>query len=206
MAKENPFPDSEAEGDAWEQGYLSAFVNPDSDAFPPFAPQLFDIYKQGEQAGREDRLSLPPEVVGEPEPGWVLEALEELGKEAGEHWLSHKFFHLLFKRAGGLVSLVVTVIGIPGDVQLRPLEPDWTGPIDQPEDTYVAVCPRSDHSVMTPGTTGEGYWTGQGHKTYGDAFGEVQAHGHAEGFVALCSLAEGATEGTCGPAWSGGVQ
>ena len=91
--------------------------------------------------------------------------------------------------------MVLTVVTIPGDVQLRPLEPDFQGPADQPGDTYIALCPRQDHPMVIAGVTNDGYWAGQSQATFAEAEAERQSHSHAECFVARCSTADQ----TCGP-------
>jgi hypothetical protein len=198
MADENPFANDAVLGDVWEQGYLAGFAQPEEDHLPPLAPEVLDVYQQGEQAGRDDRRLLPPEgggFDGQTEPSAMVEVAEEVGISA----LSHIVLDHIFGTVGGLIAVVIEVVQIPGDVQLHPLEPDWSGPVDQPEDTYIAMCPRTDHSVFVEGAIDGGYWTGPGRESYADALDDWFAHSHAEAFVARCSL----PEGTCGPVWPG---
>jgi hypothetical protein len=193
MATENPYSADASKGKAFEQGYLAGFSHPDLDAFQPSAPDLLEIYKQGADAGREDR-SKPPE--GSEDSQWA-----ELGAEVVEHGVVHALgmgLDLVFEGIGGLFSLVATVVQIPGDVMLRPLEPDWSGPAEEEGNTFVAVCPRADHPMVQDGVTSDGYWAARGCDDFGTAAADLSAHGHAEAFVALCSL----PSGSCGPVWS----
>jgi hypothetical protein len=93
------------------------------------------------------------------------------------------------------VSLVLGVVTIPGDVRIKPLEPDFEEPADQSGDTYLAVCPRNDHPMVVDGTTSDGSWVGKAQSGFADADADRKAHGHAECFVARCSTADK----TCGP-------
>jgi hypothetical protein len=130
---------------------------------------------------------------------------ENSAEELVEHVVIESFFELtahVFKRAAfGLVGLLITVVGIPGDVQLQPLEDDfsetYTGPEEDTNVLYVAACPRTDHATMAVGVTEENYWMGQAHNDFGDALREALEHGHPETLIARCSL----TDNTCGPVW-----
>ncbi|MDM5223532.1 hypothetical protein QUF86_22925 [Peribacillus sp. NJ11] len=200
MAIQNPYTDDSVLGNAWEQGYLAGFTEPEVDHFRPFAPDLLQVYQEGEQTGRDDRRSLPPP----PDGGGIDEQgghsdLAEVAKELGLHTLGHGFLEMIFKEAGGLISLVLTALTIPTDTPIEPLEEDWSGPADQPDDIYVAICPREDHPLVMHGVTNEGYWAGQGHQFFSDALADMQAHEHAEAFVARCSV----PEGSCGAVWPG---
>jgi hypothetical protein len=214
MPIENPFSDDVVLGDVWEQGYLAGFAEPEEDHFRPFAPDLLDVYQQGEQAGRDDRRQLPPEgggFEGQAEPSQLVEFAEEFGL----HALIHGFFHMLSPSKelpsgfvepgiGGLLGLVVLALEFSTDTPIQPLEPDWSGPVDQPEDTFLAMCFRTDHSVFLEGTvTDQGYWAGPGRGFYSEAVDDMHAHGHAEAFVARCSLPEDPSEARCGPVWPG---
>jgi hypothetical protein len=98
--------------------------------------------------------------------------------------------------------VLITVLGIPGDTQLKPLDNDfsepYTGPEDDPDVSFVAVCPRTDHPIPQAGTTQDGYWTGPARTDFGDALGDTIGHGHSEAGIARCSL----TDGTCGLVWA----
>ena len=179
MSTHNPFSGDAIKGEAFDQGYLAGFANPDRDAFQPSAPDLLQVYNDGVDAGRGDR-SKPPE--GSEENEWA-----EVGAQVVEHAV-----------AGGLIPLVATVVQIPGDVMLRPLEPDWSGPADEEGNTFVAVCPRADHPMVQEGVTGDGDWAGRGHDDFAGAAADLSTHGHAEALVALCSL----PNRTCGPVWA----
>jgi hypothetical protein len=194
MATQNPFADDAIKGEAWEMGYLAGFNEPTVDHSPgPLESDLLDVYRLGEQEGRKDRPSQP----------WV-EAGFDFG-ELPEHIALHVFgigLERIGVAAGGLISLVVTVLLIPGDTPLRPLDPEG-GPLPLDKtgregDTYLAICPHSDHPLVSEGVTGGGYWTGPGRSTFVDAVADMRGHGHAEAFVARCSL----SEGTCGPVWA----
>lgn len=201
MATRNPFADDDNKGDVWEQGYLAGFAEPETDHFRPFSEELAEAYRQGEQSGRDDRRRQPPDS-GEPSEeseghSWV----KDVAEEGVEHGLLHAIgmgCEKIFGEIGGLVPVIITVLTIPGDVQLHPLEPEWSGPSDEQEgNTFVAVCPRTDHPMVVEGVMSDGYWAGPGHTDFGDAEADVQKHGHAEAFVARCSL----PDGTCGPVY-----
>jgi hypothetical protein len=190
MATINPFADDNVKGDIWEQGYLAGFAEPQVEHFRPFAPELLEVYKVGQEGGRNDH-SEGPSGGG----AWA----EAVG-EVGEHALIHAVGMALEKvvgAAGGLVALVLTVVTIPGDVML-PLPEDFSGPSDEEDATYFGVCPRTDHSSDTEGVTSDGYWIGPIRGTWFSAAEEMKAHGHAEAFVARCSL----EDGTCGAVWA----
>src|SRR5947208_2603531 len=110
MATHNPFSDDPEKGEVFEQGYLAGFNRPDIIPFLPLNPDLLEAYKQGVESGREDRLSPPDEESGSE---WA-----DLGAELAEHGLIHALGmgieHLFKTAAGGLISLVVTVVTIPG--------------------------------------------------------------------------------------------
>jgi hypothetical protein len=207
MAIINPFANDPDRGEAWELGYLAGFQDPDGGArFLPLAPELLDAYTQGLDAGREDRIQSPPAGDG---TQWVpkteLAEKSSLG-DLGEHILieviAEGLAHLFKQAAFGLIGVLITVLGIPGDTQLKPLDDDFSEPYTGPEDdtnvSFVAVCPRTDHPVMQVGTTADGYWTGSARTDFGDALGDMINHGHSEAGVARCSL----TDGTCGLVWA----
>ncbi len=215
MAIQNPFSDNAVLGEAWEEGYLAGFAEPEVDHLRPFAPDILDAYRQGEQSGRDERRQLPPDAGGVPGEGGesLLDVLKEVAKEVGLHAVGHFVFEFIFDKVpkdpklpvvptrpiGGLIFLVLSVIEIQTDSPIGPLEDDWEGPADQPGDTFVAVCPRDDHALALQGATNEGYWAGQGQQFFGDALSDVLAHGHAEALVARCSV----PDGECGAVWVG---
>jgi hypothetical protein len=200
MAAQNPFADDDSKGELWERGYLAGFNEPDVDHVPgPFSQELLDVHKLGETAGRQDRAAAPPNSDG---ATWVGPDFD-FG-ELPEHILIHGFGVALEKigvAAGGLIALVLTVVTIPGDVQLRPLEPDEAPlPLDPTPvegNSYVAVCPRTDHPMVLQGVTSDGYWAAGARDTFVGAVADMKAHGHAEAFVARCSV----SDKTCGPVW-----
>ena len=59
MAVVNPFADDVDRGPAWESGYEAGFSEPELDHTAPFAPELIEVFLQGEQTGRDDRRSEP---------------------------------------------------------------------------------------------------------------------------------------------------
>jgi hypothetical protein len=204
MTTPNPHTSDPAQRDTWQLGYLAGWQEPEQDHFLPVAPILLDVYKAGELAGRDDRRTLPsassaPAAPSGPGPGDHGEGQGgEIAGEVAEHVIVHAIgagAEFLFKAAGGLVALVLTVVTIPGDVRIKPLEPEFEGPADQSGDTYVAVCPRNDHPMVIDGTTRDGFWTGKAQSGFVDADAERKAHGHPECFVARCSTADN----TCGP-------
>jgi hypothetical protein len=187
----NPFADNIVKAETWQQGYLAGFAEPDIEHFRPFTFDLLEVYRGGDNAGRNDRRAAPSGGGV-----WVDNLVDLI-----EHVTIHVVGAALEKfigAAGGLAALVVTVVTIPGDVQLKPLPPEFRGLSDQPGDTYVAVCPRNDHPIILEGATAQGFWTGTGHSAFADAAADMQAHTDAEAFVARCSL----TDNTCGVVWA----
>jgi hypothetical protein len=201
MSVQNPFGQDPVLGGPWEEGYLAGFSEPETDHFRPFEPDILDAYRRGEQVGRDDRRRLPPDSGGVSEEGesGVFEFLKLAAEEIGLHTLGHGFFHSVFGKVGGLLSLMPLVLQIPGDVILHPMEDDWTGSVDMAEDSFVAVCPRTDHGPME-GVTPEGYWTGPGRQFFSDALADKLQHQHVESAVCRCSV----PSGECGLVWPGG--
>jgi hypothetical protein len=66
-----------------------------------------------------------------------------------------------------LVGLVITVIGIPCNVIVRPIEPDATAPINDESDLYFALCSR-EHSMLDEGATSDGFWAGPPRNSFYD--------------------------------------
>lgn len=201
MTTLNPHSSDPPRRDIWQLGYLAGWQDPEQNHFMPFSPDLLDVYQAGEQAGRNDRRMLPtasPPIAGAASGGPGDGQAGEIAGEIAEHVIVHAIgegAEFLFDVAGGLVSLVLTVVTIPGDVRIKPMEPDFQGPADQAGDTFLAVCPRKDHAMLINGATSDGFWTGNAQSAFSDADGERKAHGHAQCFVARCST----TDGTCGP-------
>jgi len=198
MATKNPFVNTPDFAEVWELGYMAGFAEPETDHFIPFSEELLNAYQRGVQVGRDDRRLLPsgeaPSDEGHGQWG-------EFAKEAVEfgviHALGEGLEHLGLK-AGGLIALVFEVVLIPGDVSFRALEPDWEGPVDQENDTYVGVCGRTEHAMHPAETvTSDGYWVGPQRKTFKEAAADRNNHQHAESIIVRCS----ASDGTCGPVW-----
>lgn len=188
MATENPYADDNAKGEVWELGYLAGFTEPERNHFRPYSPELLSIYSEGVEAGKADRN----QPIAEDGESWA--------GELAEHAIIHALGVGLEKigvAAGGLISLVLTVVFIPADVQLRPLDPEWKGQATEGDAQYVTVCARSDHPMVVEGTTREGYWVGPSRGTFEEAIADFRAHGHSEALIARCSP----SEGTCGPVW-----
>jgi hypothetical protein len=201
MARQNPFADDVVKGEVWEQGYLAGFNDPDVDHSPgPLTLELLDVYHLGEQSGRDDQNGGPANGGG---AVWVAPDFD-FG-ELPEHLAIHRFGVVMEKigvAAGGLISLVITALSIPGDTSLHPLDPE-SGSLALDKEgrdgnTYVAICPHSDHPMVQQGVTRDGYWTGPGRSLFVDAVADMRSHDHAEAFVVRCSL----PEGTCGPVWA----
>lgn len=205
MATSNPFTDDPEKAEVWELGYITGFQDPDgADTFRPFSPELLDVFDQGIDAGHEDRIELSPPGGGE----WVPRS--ELASESTVEMVEHLMIeglaeltkHVFRKALFGFIGIVITALSIEGDTPLHPLDDDfsepYTGPEDDPNVSFVAVCPRPDHPTPDVGTTPEGYWAGSPHNDFGDALEEALKHGHSEALVARCSL----TDNTCGPVWA----
>jgi hypothetical protein len=206
MAIINPFTDDPDKAEAWELGYMAGFQDPDgTDTFLPLSPDLLDIFTQGIDAGREDRIQSPP---GDGQTQWVSKS--QLNSESTDEMIDHIVIEViaevaahLFKRAAlGLIGVLITVLSIQGDTPLKPLDDDFSEPYTGPEDdtnvNFIAVCPRTDHPVPAVGTTADGYWVGTPQNDFGDALAETLKHGHAESLVARCSL----SDNTCGLVWA----
>jgi hypothetical protein len=194
LATVNPFANDPEKGAVFEQGYFAGFADPTISDFLPLAPELLTAYKSGVSAGKEDRAN-PPE--GNPETAWV-EAVEIVAEHSIVHGLGVVIESAFSKVAGGLISLVLTVVTIPGDVMIKPLEADFEGPADKEGDSYVAMCTRSDHPLVEVGVTNDGYWMGPVHAEWIDAAQDLGPHQHPESFVARCSI----SDATCGPVWA----
>jgi hypothetical protein len=96
----------------------------------------------------------------------------------------------MFKLAHPLGGVSWTVLNIPGDAQLRPIEDDWTAEADRSGDSCIAVCAMI-HAMVSEGVTSEGQWTGPARDTFEAAEADVASHEHPEAFVVLASLNEG---------------
>jgi len=187
VATHNPFPD-DSRAEVWELGYLSGFNDPMT--LPDVIPEPADVFQSGYDGGVGDRATDPVEGHG-----WLESIVEFVAHET----LLHAVGAGLEKaglEAGGVIGLVLTVVTIPGDVMLKPLEDDFQIPSDRPDDTYVPLCPRSDHGPIV-GATPEGFWIGTPGSDFAAAVSACQAHGHAAAFVAVCAPNDGA----CGPVW-----
>lgn len=200
MSAINPFADDPERAEIWELGYLAGFQDPGGSDFLPLSPELLEVYTLGVDAGRDDNTTSPTtwvprsELEGESSDEWIEHIVIEGIAEAASHH---------FKRAAlGLVGVVVTVLSIEGDTPLHPLEDDfrelYTGPAEDPNVMFLAMCSRTDHPMPAIGTTVDGYWTGSPMRDFGDALQETLAHGHRESVVARCSL----TDKTCGLVWA----
>ncbi len=143
----------------------------------------------------------PPEFPGNYGIVWQEGALAAVDGESTSHEWWHLgadvAMHAIAERAygaiGGLASLVITVLQIPGDAQLRPLESDWSGPADQEGDLYFALCTQMDHPMLVDGATSDGGWVGPPRSSFAAALTDAGAH-HHRAVVARCSM----SESTCG--------
>jgi hypothetical protein len=97
-----------------------------------------------------------------------------------------------------MIAVVITALQIPGDVELHPLEPDFTGPIDQANERFIALCPWGRHPLVLQGVTSDG-WAGSGWDLYSQAVIDMKVHGHAKAVVARCEL----NARTCCVVWPG---
>ena len=196
MATQNPFTDNPPSAEVWELGYIDGFAEPETDHFLPFSPDILQIFQLGELAGRDDRRLQPTKnpADGEDPKEW---GVMEVAEPFLIHALGMAAEHIGLK-VGGLISLVIEVLMIPGDVQLIPLEPEWEGAVDQGGETYAAVCGLTNHEVQMFGTTtDDGYWVGPERQTFKEAAADRKVHQHPETIVVRCSQPDGA----CGPVW-----
>ena len=151
MTTDNPYNDNDR-APVWSQGYRLGYDERETDHAPPVPPELVGVFSEGEQAGRDDRRSEIP--VGSPAPEDPRTAADQhLGEAIGEIMLEvakHGWGIAVFGTVGGLISLLTQVVSIPGDVQLRPLDPDWTGKADGRGTRPSSPCaPRSTCSPAT---------------------------------------------------------
>ncbi|TXG92151.1 hypothetical protein DW322_20725 [Rhodococcus rhodnii] len=193
MAVENPFADDAARGDLWEQGFLAGFAAPSVEHERSVEPDLLEAYLEGQVAGARARLALPPDVGGVGDVDTEIPAANA-AFEFGVHTLGNHVFDRVFPAAGSMTGLVGAVVH--PSVEPTLVAADWEGPMDGPDEKYVAVCPRDDHD----GTGDEhGYWAAPGRDFFYEVIGDLAAHDHDEAFVARCSLADGGT----GAIWVG---
>jgi len=206
----NPYESEPEKAQAYELGYLAGFQDPagNDEDFRPLAPDLLDIYVEGADAGREDAHA-PPSA--DPQKQWVdraeLAAHSESDEELQEHITSFIVFKalelLLRKTIFGLVDLVITALGIQGNVspeQFRALDDDFeTRTTTPPDDSivYVAACARGDHAMVTANVSADGSWIGTPSGNIEGALQSVLRHEHREAFVARCDV----RRKTCSPVW-----
>jgi hypothetical protein len=193
----NPFVADPDKAEVFEMGYLAGLQDPDPDPLLPLSPELLEVYRQGAAAGRADGSSMSWLKKSDLDPN---EGIHELA----EHVAIEAIFEIpahMFKLFGlGLAGLVISVVGIPGDVRLQPLEDfseEYGGPESDANVSYVAVCSRTDHPQVMVGVTSDGYWAGTPTNDFNEALKETLRHGHPEALVARCST----TDNTCGPVW-----
>ncbi|MFE9934290.1 hypothetical protein [Streptomyces sp. NPDC005533] len=192
--------DDPERAEIWELGYLSGFQDPSGSDFLPLSQELLEVYTQGVDAGRDDNAQSPTT--------WLPRS--DLEGESSDEWIEHIVIegiarvaeHIYKKEVFGLIGLVIAVLGIPTDTPMHPLEDDflepYTGPDDDPNVTFIAMCPRTDHPMPAIGTTVDGYWTGAPMSDFGDALKETLDRGHRESGVARCST----TDNTYGLVWA----
>ncbi|MEU7436142.1 hypothetical protein AB0B07_35720 [Streptomyces sioyaensis] len=200
MTTVNPFADDPERAEIFELGWVAGFQDPGGSDFLPLEPELLDVYTQGVEAGRDDNSKGPTtwvprsELEGESSDEWI----EHIAIES----IAHAAMHQFKLAALGLIGVVITALSIQGDTPLHPLEDDfrepYTGPSNDPNVTYIAMCSRTDHPMPAIGTTVDGYWTASPTSNFGEALQETLAHGHRESVVARCSL----TDETCGLVWA----
>lgn len=207
----NPYSSDPDKADVFELGYLAGFQDPagDDNDFRPLSPELLDIFVEGAEAGRADAHSPPG---GDASKTWVPKsemapAGENSADEAIEHLSVFVVFKLLEmasrKAVFGLVDLIITVVGIQGNVspeQLRPLPDDFSHDYSGPEPDpifYVAACPRKDHPQVQQGVTTDGTWAGSGQHDFKEALRDAMHHGHRETLIARCDTQALA----CGVVW-----
>ena len=186
MTIKNPYPDDPEKAKVWEEGYVAGFTQPDNEGFPPYSNELLDIYQKGNQAGRNDRAQ--PLTDG---TNWcavqdVPEKKAENSEESSE-FLESVIIHGIFaglekifeKPILGLTGLVLEVVQIQGDTVLKPLPPEWSGPVNVENIFFFALCSMSTHSSELSGTTKEGYWAGPLRDNIFDAFRDLRIHSHS---------------------------
>ena len=187
MTTVNPFSDDPEKAEIFELGYLAGFQDPNgTDLFRPLAPELLDIFVEGTEAGRQNAAQ-PPSA----DPGKTWVSKSELNSEAEEipeaiehlaiEGIAELTAHVFHRAAFGLAGVVVTVLGIQGNVspeQLEPLPDDFSQPYGGPDGEnvfYVPCCPRPDHPQVQLGVSSEGYWTGAPSNDFGAALKDAAA-------------------------------
>jgi hypothetical protein len=206
MATKNPFSIDPAKAQSWEQGWMAGFNQPDDERVPPLVAELLEVFNQGVTEGRADKArplengqtwcaasELPDVGPSSPE----FENISESQKEMIETLAVHTTFELLkeiFENASiGLVGLIFEVVQIPGDVSIKTLEPDFSGPLQEDNIVFLGVCPRTDHSFSDHSP-----WVGPVRTSFLDAAADLKAHNHPEAFIVRTSI----KDGTIGPVWA----
>lgn len=198
-SKINPFEAEQEKASVFELGYFAGFQDPagDNDAVLPFSETLLDVYIQGVEEGREDAHA-PPQA--DPSMQWVTrsELADESADEMKEHLATFTIFKALevvsAKALFGLLDLVITVVGIQGNVspeQFRPDDDDFeASPEDPPSENvlYVPACSRTDHAMAAAAVTPDGTWIGSASQTFEGALQAVLSHEHREAYIARCDV------------------
>jgi hypothetical protein len=69
--------------------------------------------------------------------------------------------HIFETAAFSLVDVVQLALSPEGDTPLRPLPPDFragfNAEVSDAAIHFIAVCSRSDHTLTSPGVTGDGH-------------------------------------------------
>jgi len=97
MALQNPHSGDAGLGEAWEQGYLAGYAEPETDHLRPFVPEILDAYLAGEQAGRDERRRLPPDQGGD-----ASSEHSQLAEIAAEVRCSPVYLTQVFQQVEGL--------------------------------------------------------------------------------------------------------
>ncbi|MGA7314268.1 MAG: hypothetical protein WBX22_09870 [Silvibacterium sp.] len=206
MTTTNPFPNDPDKAEVFDQGYSAGFMDPDGSDFLPLAPDLLEVYQQGFQAGRGDKSSGPSgdgsqRYLSRTEAAGLSEDAKE-GIETIEWAVILFLLDELFETgAFSFLDVVELALSPGGDTQLGPLPPDFRAGFNvdntDPAIHYLALCPRSDHTLTSPGVTNDGHWTGQDRNRFEDALSDMTAHEHSAAFIVRCNL----NDNTCGPVW-----
>src|SRR5262249_25624311 len=125
----NSFADDPDKAEVFEMGYLLTLQGIDDDPFLPLSPDLLDAFRQGAKAGQSDA----PLANAANAKAWVKKTTIDPSEGVVgfiKHASIEAVFEIpahLFKVAGlGLIGLVVSVLGIPGNVKLKPLNGDFS--------------------------------------------------------------------------------
>ncbi len=175
---ENPYSADADRAQFWDQGYHDGIEQQTHEWQEPLSEAMAVVYNEGVAVGEAVHNVENDAVAG------------ELTLDKGVEWLADE----LVGAVGGLGLLVLKVLEIPGDIQLKQPEPDWHTEANDAGDRYAAFCALGIHEPGV-GVSQDGYWAGPQRGTYQEAHVDAQQHSDDQAFVILCR----ADAGICAP-------